>query len=138
MLKAIGHSFQNRLLGLPKNIQVGQQPEQLANFIDYSKWKTGFLYSLYVTVLCSYFEKAVCQVGEADIQGDAPACRTSSMGVFCTLLVIVVIIIIITVRRTFVQISLVQQPSFRYRFRAICWKFWKFRKCRYCVLIAKF
>ena len=54
--------------------------------------------------------------------------RTSSLGFFCTLL------IIITVRWKFVRTGLVQQPSFRYRFRAICSEFAEFKKCQWFVL----
>ena len=56
-------------------------------------------------------------------------CRTSSPGLLCTLL------IIITVRGMLIQTDLVQPPSFRYRFRAICCEFGEFRKCRCFVLM---
>ena len=49
--------------------------------------------------------------------------RTSSLGFFCTLL------IIITVKRMFVQTGFVQQPSFRYEFLAICCGAWPFLVC---------
>ena len=53
-------------------------------------------------------------------------CKTSSLGFFCAPL----IVIIITLRRTFVQTRLVQQPSVRVRFWAICCEFDKLRKCQ--------
>ena len=55
--------------------------------------------------------------------------KTPYLGIFCTLF------IIITVRRIFVQIRLAQQPSFRYRFQAICCRSEKFRRCRFFVLL---
>ena len=94
-----------------QNIKVGQHPkkELFGNFNDYSKWQTAFLYSLFVTLVKLIYKTM-------------RLLRTSSLGYFCTLL-------IITVRRTFVQAGLVQQPSFRYRFQAICCEFSEFSKC---------
>ena len=72
--------------------------------------KLLFIFTIRVVFVCSRsFEKAFWQASEADVQDYAHA-RTSSLRFFCTLL------IIITVKRTFVQIGLVQQSSFRYRF----------------------
>ena len=50
MCKAIGHSIWNRLLYLPVKYQ-GPKQELLVTFNDYSKYKTAFLYSLFVTFL---------------------------------------------------------------------------------------
>ena len=101
------------------------------NSYDYSKWTTAFLFSLYVTFLCAHsvlkglFVRLVMPIYKAKRLR-----RPSSLVFFWMLL-----IIIIMVRRMFVQTGLVQQSSFRHRFRAIFCKFGEFRKCRCCVLV---
>ena len=81
-----------------------------------------------VFVRSQRFEKAFCSAGEANIHDRVPH-GTSLLGFFCTLL------IIITAKRMFVQTGFVQQPLFRYRFRAICYEFGESKNCRCFVLM---
>ena len=120
MCKAICHWIQNRLLYSPVKFQgrTTAWTRVISKFQMTTQNGNCFLYSLYVTFLCSrgvlkrLFVRLMKPIYETMC-----LCRTSWLGFFCTLL------IIIKVRRMFVQTGLVQQSSFMFRFRAICCKF---------------
>ena len=111
-----------------QNIKVGQLLEhELSALLQMANC---FLYLRFVTCLCAYGVLIRLSVMLVKLIYKTMCLRRmSSLGFFCTLLII---IFMIAVKLKFVQTCLVQQLLFRYRLWAICCEF---KKCQCFVLM---